>query len=85
MSGDYIGWGIGLLGILITIILAKKNKRLKDERRIVNTTAKNIQQVINNPVYNLPNEIKDEFELIITHSGSSAIITTVKTTKRRNK
>ena len=83
MSGDYIGWGIGLLAILISIILANKNKQLKEDRRTVNTTAKNIQQVINNPVYNLPSEIKDEFELIITHSGSSAMITSVKTLKRK--
>jgi hypothetical protein len=62
MGIEYIGWGIGILGIIVSVISASKNRQLRDDRRIVNTTAKNIQAQINNPVYNIPTGIKDGAE-----------------------
>lgn len=78
MEADYIGWGIAILGILISMLLKAKNRKLVNANHNINNSAKTIQQFIQNNNINVPPEINDEIEVIINNSSTTTRIVSVR-------
>ena len=76
MSGDYIGWGIGIIGIGLTVYCGLKMKKLKNQNirlEYKSQQVHNIAETIiqNNYIVQGPLEIKEKMELIINNTGTS--------------
>lgn len=64
---DYIGWGIGILGIAIAIILGIKNNKLENNQQVVYNHVQTILQFYN---YNaLPELVKEHVSSIAEASA----------------
>ena len=69
MKKDYIGWIIGIFGIIVSIIYGMENKKLTDNKLQIHNSAQNIQQFIVTNNYNLPPTIEKEIQNIKMASG----------------
>jgi hypothetical protein len=66
---DYIGWGIGVLAIIVAIILGTRNQQLEKDKQQISNSAHIIQQYVTNNNYNMPETIKIQFDNIARVSG----------------
>lgn len=78
---DYIGWGLFILSMIVTVVFAQKNavvvqknRGLENRQNIVRSSVQNINQynVTNN--YNLPGPIKTEINNIAQATGSTVTL-----------
>jgi len=73
MKRDYIGWWIGILGIILSLIFGLRNKELEDNKQQIYNHAQNIQQYITYNNYSLPETIGKELQSIEVASGPTVM------------